>query len=327
MKISRSSFFITFLLCLLLQVQAATVRTDEQKDQHIKDLYEQRAYSSTRNSMTILMNILNASLKTDELAESKPVLEGADLAELEGRPVVKKFAGDIYAGEYFTESVYNDYFKAFFDGYSMLTYQYAQECQDDLGTFMDFFHEFHLNMTRRKTGDGVLEDWFDPYRLIADTLGNSFNKFWFNCFQFGFDVYDSYKIKFDNFVDFGDIYLSFIFNMLSQSINIKTEVEAMISAFAIHDTEEFVRGLASILKSVLDFNSYQTASGSIDNPIELAFVKSVREPNKQQRANMRANRMREAERKLAAKKEADRTQAYQRYSKAVGNGAHPLVAL
>ena len=68
MKISRSSFFITFLLCLLLQVQAATVRTDEQKDQHIKDLYEQRAYSSTRNSMTILMNILNASLKSDELA-------------------------------------------------------------------------------------------------------------------------------------------------------------------------------------------------------------------------------------------------------------------
>lgn len=169
---------------------------------------------------------------------------------------MQKFAGNIYSDEYFTESVYFDYLVAFFDGYSMLTYQYAQECQEDLGTFFDFFHELNQNMTRRKTGENVVDQWFDPYRLVADTLGNSFNKFWFNCFQFGFDLFDSYKIKFDNFVDFGDIYLSFIFNMLSQSINIKTEVEAMIAAYEIHDTTEFTRGLASILKSVLDFNSY-----------------------------------------------------------------------
>jgi hypothetical protein len=45
--------------------------------------------------------------------------------ERENGPIVQKFAGNIYNNEYFTDSVYFDYFVAFFDGYSMLTYQYA----------------------------------------------------------------------------------------------------------------------------------------------------------------------------------------------------------
>ena len=120
---------------------------------------------------------------------------------------------------------------------------------------MDLFHEFHLNMTRRRSDDSI-EDWYDPYRLIAYTIGNSFNDFWYNCFRFGYDIYDTYKEKFDNFVDFGDIYLSFIFNMLSKSVEIKEDVENMIDAFDVHDTEKFVRGLASILRNVFDFESY-----------------------------------------------------------------------
>lgn len=245
----------------------------------------------------------------------------------ETKPRVQKFAGDIYKDEYFSKSVYYDYFKAFFDGYSMLTYQYAQECQTDTATFMDFFHEFHLNMTRRKTGKDVVEDWFDPYRLISKTVGDSFNKFWFNCFQFGYDVYDSYKIKFDNFVDFGDIYLSFIFNLLSQSINIKQEVENMIKAYGIHDTTSFVRGLGSILKSVLDFNSYETAGSLSDNPLEMVFAKSKREPTKHQRALRWEREKKEAEAKLTKIKVEKKRQSWIRAQSAISEGVHPLVAL
>ena len=137
----------------------------------------------------------------------------------------------------------------------MTSYQQATECEEEFANFMDLFHTFHLNMTRRKSLDSI-EDWFDPYRLIAYTIGNSFNEFWYNCFRWGYDVYDAYKTKFDNFVDFGDIYLSFIFNLLAKSIEIKEDVESMIVAYADHDTELFVRGLASILRSILDFQSY-----------------------------------------------------------------------
>lgn len=164
----------------------------------------------------------------------------------------------------------------------MTSYQNAPECETEFSEFMDIFHNFHLNMTRRK--DTTPDTWFDPYRLIMYTIGNSFNDFWYNCFRFGYDVYDSYATKFDNFVDFGDVYLSFIFNMLANSVEIKADVELMIEAYDTHETEDFVRGLASILRAILEFESYQTAGSWTDNPLELAFVKSVRQPTKEQRA-------------------------------------------
>lgn len=201
--------------------------------------------------MSIAMNILNAALKpptpmTD--VEQTPVQKSKS-------PKVQKFAGNIYRDEYYSESVYHDYFKEFWDGYRMTSYQLAPECEADFATFMDTLHTFHLNMTRRRSDDPI-ESWYDPYRLIAYTIGNSFNDFWYNCFRFGYDVYDSYATRFDNFVDFGDIYLSFVFNMLANSVEIKADVEIMIEAFDSHETGKFVNGLASILRSVLEFESY-----------------------------------------------------------------------
>lgn len=209
--------------------------------------------------MSILMNILNAGIEgyMAQPKQSQPdnFTPAPGFEKVKKQPKVQKFAGNIYFDEYFSTSVYFDYTKAFWEGYRMTTYQQAEECQDDFGAFMDLFHEFHLNMTRRRSDDSI-ENWYDPYRLIAYTIGNSFNDFWYNCFRFVYDIYETYKEKFDNFVDFGDIYLSFIFNMLSKSVEIKEDVESMIAAFDIHDTERFVRGLASILRNVFDFESY-----------------------------------------------------------------------
>ena len=207
-----------------------------------------------------MMNILNAGLKSHTSTPTDPQgfvspnpTSGLDydFEEKTLKPRVEKFASNIYYDEFWTESVYHDYFRAFWEGYRMTSYQQASECEEEFGNFMNVIHEFNLNMTRRRLG-GV-EQWLDPYRLVFFTMGNSFNEFWYNCFRWGYDVYDSYKTKFDNFVDFGDIYLSFIFNMLANSISIKSDVENMIDAFAVHDTEKFVRGLASILRSILDF--------------------------------------------------------------------------
>ena len=181
----------------------------------------------------------------------------------------------------------------------MTSYQMAPECEADFSEFMDVFHEFHLNMTRRRTDDKI-EKWYDPYRLIVYTIGEQFNDFWYNCFRFGYDVYDTYATKFDNFVDFGDIYLSFIFNMLANSVTIREDVEGMIEAFDTHDTESFVRDLGSILRAVLEFESYQAAGSITDNPIELAFVKSVKQPTKEQRAAKVEKQMKEAEARLNA---------------------------
>lgn len=188
----RPLLFITFLvLCFGSLATAKTKTMTAEEEKHLKDLYEFREYSGSRNSMSILLNILNYSLKQ---AQNEPVKAETPVEEakpVRTTPVVQKFAGNIYYDEYFTDSVYYDYIDEFFKGYSMLTYQYSEQCLTNFGDFMDVIHEFHLNMTRRRS-DSDLYNWFDPYRLIAHTLGNSFNKFWFNCFQFGYDVYSSY---------------------------------------------------------------------------------------------------------------------------------------
>lgn len=73
----------------------------------------------------------------------------------------------------------------------------------------------------------------------------------------------TYKVKWENFNDFGDIYLSFIFNMLQNSLNIKSQTENMIEAYALHNTVTFVQALGSVLRSILDFDSYSSISSSL----------------------------------------------------------------
>ena len=49
----------------------------------------------------------------------------------ENRPLVRKFAGNIYEDEYWSESVYYDYLNAFWTGYNMQSYNYATTCKDN----------------------------------------------------------------------------------------------------------------------------------------------------------------------------------------------------
>ena len=316
----KAGFFITFLATLLL-VNLGYGKPHEDHSEAFYFKESDKARFGQKTTMSIMMNILNASLKKPE-----PKKEAITKAETTDKPKVKQFAGDIYKNEYFTNSVYHTYFQAFWEGYRMTSYQMAPECEADFSEFMDVFHEFHLNMTRRRTDDKI-EKWYDPYRLIVYTIGEQFNDFWYNCFRFGYDVYDTYATKFDNFVDFGDIYLSFIFNMLANSVTIREDVEGMIEAFDTHDTESFVRDLGSILRAVLEFESYQAAGSITDNPIELAFVKSVKQPTKEQRAAKVEKQMKEAEARLNAQRKTENREWKKGAQERLAAGVHPLVAL
>ena len=43
-------------------------------------------------------------------------------------PIVKAFMQNIYTDQYFTDSVLSSYFRAFYDGYNMQDYSFAEEC-------------------------------------------------------------------------------------------------------------------------------------------------------------------------------------------------------
>lgn len=61
------------------------------------------------------------------LTQSTPNLTANSTLEQQPKesPKVGKFAGNIYSGEYFTDSVYYDNTSAFWTGYNMQSYLYA----------------------------------------------------------------------------------------------------------------------------------------------------------------------------------------------------------
>jgi len=156
----------------------------------------------------------------------------------------------------YSQSVVADYVNAFYEGYNFADYSFAQECLDETTSFMDQLYQFHLNMTRRR-------EWRDPYFLVFDIVGNEFNDSWFFCYQLGNDIYNIYKEKVENFVDFGDVYLSFIFNLLANSLQIKNASENMVEAVKDHNTELLMSNIAKICRITLDFDSYQTAGSAL----------------------------------------------------------------
>lgn len=86
--------------------------------------------------------------------------------------------------------------------------------------------------------------WVDPYFLTGKIIGNEFNDAWFYCYQFSNDVKQYYVTKFENFVDAGDLYLSLLFNLLANSLQIKNASENMIDALAVYDTATFISNVA-----------------------------------------------------------------------------------
>ena len=99
--------------------------------------------------------------------------------------------------------------------------------------------------------------------MFFQTAGTSFNETWYNCYLYYYDFEGTYATKWENFNDFGDIYLSFIFNMLQNSLNIKSQTENMITAYETHATTAFSQALGSVLRSILDFDSYTSVAGSL----------------------------------------------------------------
>ena len=104
--------------------------------------------------------------------------------------------------------------------------------------------------------------WNEPFFLIADTVGGPFNDAWFYCYQYYDDFKLVYATKFENFIDFGDLYLSFIFNLLGNSLQIKQQTEKMITANERHIMVDYYQALGMLLRMMLDFNSYKTAGSS-----------------------------------------------------------------
>lgn len=99
-------------------------------------------------------------------------------------------------------------------------------------------------------------------------------------------------------MDFGDVYLSFIFNLLANSLQIKVGVENMIKATKVYDTNLMMKNLGTIMRIVTDFDSYQTQASAL-LPIHerraVAAAKAAVERPLKEKARQERRRIRLAE--------------------------------
>ena len=155
----------------------------------------------------------------------------------------------IYSQIYYQNSALHDYMYSFFNGYNFQDYAYSQTCIDNSTAFLNTMHQYYLNITSMKS-------WSDPYLLTVKVLGFQLNDFWFNCYNFGETMINVYETKISSFVDFGDVYLSFIFNLLANSISIKNASQNIYTATNTHNTNLMLTSVGQISRIVFDFKSY-----------------------------------------------------------------------
>lgn len=94
-----------------------------------------------------------------------------------------------------------------------------------------------------------------------------------NCYLFEKSVEEVVTFRISQFTDFTDVYTSFLFNLLSQSLQIKNLATAMTTAQSSNNWAKFVTSLATLCRIIIDFES-SNAMGfpdldSILSPLEI----------------------------------------------------------
>jgi len=144
------------------------------------------------------------------------------------RHKLKKFSQSIYSEVEYSSSAVYDYIQAFYVGFQFDKYNKGQQCFEETTLGLDTAFGFNKRMIQRYT-------WADPMLYTSQQLATHINNSWYDCWQFKTDFIETYDQKKNNFVDFSDLYLSFIFNLLGNSFQLKVASENMLEASATHD--------------------------------------------------------------------------------------------
>ena len=73
----------------------------------------------------------------------------------------------------------------------------------------------------------------------------------------------AYWVKKSAFITFSDFYLSFIFNLLGNSLQLRSYITSMISAWASYDSVTFFQDLGAVMQIMYSTVSYKTAASSL----------------------------------------------------------------
>lgn len=74
--------------------------------------------------------VIDLDQSIEAMVDVQPIVRVVEPTPKKAGPIVKAFMQNVYTDQYFTDSVLAAYFRAFYDGYNMQDYAFAEECQD-----------------------------------------------------------------------------------------------------------------------------------------------------------------------------------------------------
>jgi hypothetical protein len=74
------------------------------------------------------------------------------------------------------------------------------------------------------------------------------------------DAWSSLQTRLSQFADFSDVYTSFLFNLLSESLKVKTLAQNMQTAQTDKDWVNFYKYLATLIRTIFSFESSNAMS-------------------------------------------------------------------
>lgn len=163
---------------------------------------------------------------------------------------------NIVEDNYFDSTQYYDILDAFWDGMGWKSlYPNADGCRVAVSSFFNDF--YFLDQNHTATADNQVEQLFNITGIVSTSMADTINE----CYKFEQQaVLDYYSNNI--FVDEADFRTSFLFNLLAQSIIIRSYSYDLLdySEEGYRDVVEYSRSLGGVISNIIYFTS-TTAQG------------------------------------------------------------------
>lgn len=115
---------------------------------------------------------------------------------------------------------------------------------------------------------------FYASQAFSTEFANSF----YNCYLFGSSIEKVVRTRISNFADITDFFTSFLFNLLSQSLSIRTIATNIQTFYTNNKWPEMSGELAKLLRICLDFDSSNAAGlNQAAKKTNKPYLKSVKQ--------------------------------------------------
>lgn len=157
----------------------------------------------------------------------------------------------------FTSTPYYDFFDAFLIGLKLETFFKGSEaCIIDIVYFVDDMFYLRNNIT-----DFNPRHWEAPFMNLTKALAGNFSSAIVDCQVMGANVITYSSDKFKSFnSDIGFFILSFLFNLMGNSLTFKSILDEITLDIANYYYADIFTQYGRLIRTIFDFSAMETAS-------------------------------------------------------------------